>query len=114
MGLSGKDCDVGGFEGWDYEELAHKWGIETDAEKLIKNYIFESMYSAYDDDGVYIGEHLDVAVKADMMEFLRAIIRNNEKYTYGNTVFVGLLLVAEEDDWTFAQYFCQLLPMLWV
>ena len=102
------------FEGWDYEELAEKWGIETDAEKLLKNYIFESMYAAYDDDGKYIGEQLDVAVKGDMMEFLRAIIKNKEKYTFGTYVFVGLLLVAEEDDWTFASYFVTLLPHCWV
>ncbi len=102
------------FEGTDYEELAQHWGVETDSVELIKKYIFESMYSAYDDDHEYTEEHLDAAVRGDMLEFLDIFIEKREKYKYGTAIFVGLRLVADEDDFTFAQYFVTLLPHMYI
>jgi len=97
------------FKGWDYEELADKWGIETDPVALLREFIMNSLEYNYDDDV----ECLLPEVKADMEEFLKALIASKEKHNYGSGIFIALWLVASEDDATFAQYFCTLLPHMW-
>lgn len=96
------------FKGRDYEELADRWGINTDAVKLLSQFIMDSL--RVDDDEV---EHLLPEVKADMEEFLKALIASKEKHSFGSGIFIALLMVASEDDTTFAQYFCTLLPHMW-
>ena len=96
------------FKGWDYEELADKWGIEADPVALLREFIMDSL--RFDED---YGEHLLPEVKADMEEFLKALIASKEKHNYGSGIFIALWLVASEDDATFAQYFCTLLPHMW-
>ena len=96
------------FKGWDYEELAKRWDIDTDAVALIKQHIMNSM--VYDEDSA---EMLDPGVKEDMLDFLGKLINEKDKHNYGGYIFVGLLLTAQEDDATFAQYYCTLLPHMW-
>ena len=96
------------FKGWDYEELAAKWGISTDAEELIRQFIMDSLCFNNDNE-----EHLLPEVKTDMVEFLEALIKSKAKHNYGEYIFVGLMLTAAEDDSTFAKYFCTLLPHMW-
>ena len=96
------------FKGWDYEELATRWGINTDPVKLLRQFIMDSL--RFDEDEV---ERLLPEVKADMEEFLKALIASKEKHGFGSGIFIALWLVASEDDATFAQYFCTLLPHMW-
>ena len=96
------------FKGWDYEELADKWGIETDPVALLREFIMDSL--RFDED---YGEHLLPEVKEDMEEFLSSLIVQKEKHNFGSVIFIALRLVSDEDDATFAQYFCTLLPHMW-
>ena len=105
------------FKGWDYEELADKWGIETDPVALfetdpvalLREFIMNSLEYNYDDDV----EFLLPEVKEDMEEFLSSLIVQKEKHNFGSVIFIALRLVSDEDDATFAQYFCTLLPHMW-
>ena len=100
------------FQGTDYAELAEHWGIETDECKLIEDYIRESLYVSYDEH--YAAEEvLDSAVKGAMLEYLDEFIKQHDKHHYGNYVFIGLRMIANEDDSTFVKYFCTLLPDMW-
>jgi len=97
------------FKGWDYEELADKWGINTDSVALLmRNHIMSSL--RFDED---YGERLLPEVKEDMEEFLSSLIVQKEKHNFGSVIFIALRLVSDEDDATFAQYFCTLLPHMW-
>ena len=100
------------FKGWDYEELADKWGINTDPVALLKERIMDSLCFIPNVEN-YGEEQLLPEVKADMEEFLKALIASKEKHSYGSGIFIALWLVASEDDATFAQYFCTLLPHMW-
>ena len=100
------------FQGTDYAELATHWGIETDECVLIEKYIKESLYTAYDE--LYAGGTvLDSAVKGAMLEFLDEFIKKHDRVHYGNYIFIGLRMIAQEDDETFVSYFCDLLPRMW-
>ena len=101
------------FKGHDFEELAERWGIKTDAVELISGHIMDSLYFHEDNAKGINGYRLIPAVKTDMLEFLAALIKSKEEHNYGQYIFVGLLLTAEEDDYTFATYFCTLLPHMW-
>ena len=96
------------FKGWDYEELAERWEIDTDPVNLLRQYIMNSI--AFDDDDE---EFLLPEVKADMLEFLQKLISSKSDHHYGEYIFIGLLLTAAEDDAAFAQYYCTLLPHMW-
>ena len=101
------------FQGTDYAELATHWNIETDECELIADYIRESLYVAYDEHYV-AGDVLDSAVKGAMLEFLNEFIKKHERHNYGNYIFVGLKMLAEEgSDEMFVQYFIALLPHMW-
>ena len=102
------------FEGTDYEELAQHWEIETDTVTLLRNHIHETMYNSYDKSGEYVDEKLDPRVKADMLDFLEEFVEKRADHKYGNGIFVGLIQLADEDDFSFAQYFVTLLPHMWV
>ena len=97
------------FKGHDYEELAERWGINANAVDLISEYIRDAIIWGDEEDC----EVLDHRVKEDMLEFLHKLIKSREKHHYGEYIFAGLLLTAEECDITFAQYFCTLLPHMW-
>ena len=100
------------FKGIDFAELADHWGIETDESKLLADYIIESLYTTYDDN--YSGrEVLDSAVKGAMLEFLDAFIKKSVKHNYGTAIFIGLRMLADDDDSMFAAYFITLLPHMW-
>lgn len=105
--LFGDEREWHDFKGWDYEELADKWGINTDAVELIRKFIMDSLNF----EGCE--EVLPPDVKDDMLEFLGKLIASKSEHNYGEYIFVGLLLTAAEDDATFAQYFCTLLPHMW-
>ena len=101
-----------GFNGTDFAELATHWGIETDEGVLIEKYIKESMYTTYVGD--YSAEIvLDSAVKGAMVEYLQEFVLQHAKHHYGTEIFLGLIMLADEDDETFVQYFCDLLPHMW-
>ena len=105
-------CVMAKFNGTDYAELSECWGIETDECKLLERYIRESLYTSYDEHHA-AAEVLDSAVKGDMIEFLDRFIEKHDQYHYGNYIFVGLKMLAAEDDSTFVSYFCTLLPHMW-
>ena len=98
-----------GFNVTDYAELATHWGIETDECVLIKRYIQESFYVEYDDEFRSV-RMLDTAVKGAMVEYLQEFVLQHSKVHYGTEIFLGLIMLADEDDETFVQYFCDLLP----
>ena len=97
------------FKGWDYEELAERWNINTDGVELVRQHITDAI-TWNDEAGC---EVLDHRVKEDMLEFLHKLIESKAKHSYGEYIFVGLLLTAAECDITFAQYFCTLLSHMW-
>ena len=100
------------FNGTDYAELSTHWGIETDECVLIERYIRESLYVEYDDNFM-ARRVLDTAVKGAMVEYLTEFIKQHHRYHIGTVMFAALLTLADEDDETFASYFCDLLPRMW-
>ena len=100
------------FDGTDYAELATHWGVEIDECVLLEKYIRESMYTTYVGD--YSSQRmLDSSVKGAMVEYLQEFVLQHEKYHYGTEIFLGLLMLADEDDEMFVTYFCDLLPHMW-
>lgn len=100
------------FSGKDFAELAEVWGIEKESEFLgdqtVLDEIEEHIWDSFDE----ATQELDQDTKKDMLEFITRLETQAREYTYEWPVWASLKMI--DDDFALCQFFCRLLPLMWV
>lgn len=102
------------FYGYDYTELAEKWGIAPPPEGVDENiYYLTTIRWHIQEIIAKVAENKEeVNPKIqDMRDFLKALIKESEEVDYCTPVWKGLLKI--EEPYTFCHLFIALLPYMW-
>lgn len=94
----------------DWSELAVYWGLPYSEDdevlaKTITDYIKKNL--AFGETGAKLNEQ----IKRDMYNFLDALIADEEVKGYSTPMFKAMKEI--EDDYTFVEWFCNSLRLLW-
>ncbi|MHC4733439.1 MAG: hypothetical protein ACYTDW_03130 [Planctomycetota bacterium] len=101
------------YKGHDWTELLPVFGIEPACETIQMGQLDDELHELEVRAGRDILTDEDGERICAMVEFLEALIAQEEQISYAAPVFEGLLKVAQEDVQTFLAYFRTLLPTMW-
>lgn len=96
----------------DWSELARCWGLPYDEDddvlaRTITDYIKKNLVFVGNGEGAKLNEQ----IKKDMYDFLDTLIADEEVNGYSTPMFKAMKEI--EDDYTFVEWFCNSLRLLW-
>jgi len=101
------------IQGWDYTELAKKWGVEYGDYTIEDDWM---SLTAIKDKIKYSSQEEHDELIADMVEFLQKLSENEDIFAYSRMWEALIEIASDESDqyhYVFVQFFLALMHLMW-